>query len=100
MEELIEIILDLVFEGGLEMAKSKKVPKPIRFIIIAIIILIFALGIGLIYLTAYLVLKKSLIVSIIFFVLASIMLIGIITKFRREYLMSKYSKPRNKKRKM
>lgn len=86
MEYLIEFILELFLEGGLEVTKSNKVPKPIRYIILGIIVLFFIAIIGLIYLTAFLVLKQSIIGFVIFFLLATFMLISIIKKFKKEYL--------------
>ena len=86
MEYLIEFILELVLEGGLEATKSNKVPKPIRYIILSIIVLFFIAVIGLIYLTAFLILKQSIIGFILFFLLATFMLISAIIKFKKEYL--------------
>ncbi len=92
MEYLIEFILELVFEGGLEATKSNKVPKPIRYIILIIIALFFITIIGLIYLTAFLILKESLIGFILMFLLATFMTISIIIKFRKEYLIKTNNK--------
>ena len=86
MEYLIEFILELVFEGGLEATKNNKVPKPIRYIILGIIALLFIVVIGIIYLTAFLILKQSIIGFILFFLLATFMLISAIIKFKKEYL--------------
>lgn len=86
MEYLIEFILELVLEGGLEVTKSNKVPKPIRYIILGIIALLFIAVIGLIYLTAFLILKESIIGFILIFLLATFMLISAIIKFKKEYL--------------
>lgn len=85
MEYLIEFILELALEGGLEATKSDKVPKTIRYIILSIIVLLFIAVIGLIYLTAFLMLKQSIIGFILFFLLATVMLISAIIKFKKEY---------------
>ena len=79
MEYLIEFILELAFESGLESTKSNKIPKPIRYIILGII--------ALMYLTAFLVLKESIIGFILIFLLATFMLISAIIRFRKEYLI-------------
>ena len=92
MEYLIEFILELVLEGGLEATKSNKVPKPIRYIILGIIAILFIAVIGIIYLTAFLILKQSIIGFILFFVLATFMLISAIIKFKKEYLKKINSK--------
>lgn len=86
MEYLIEFVLELVFEGGLEATKSNKVPKIIRYILFGIIAILFIAVIGIIYLTAFLILKQSIIGFILFFVLATFMLISAIIKFKKEYL--------------
>ena len=86
MEYLIEFILELFLEGGLEAAKSNKVPKPIRYTILGIIALLFIAVIGLIYLTAFLIIKQSIIGFIVFFLLATFMLISAIIKLKKEYL--------------
>jgi len=86
MEYLIEFILELALEGGLEATKSDKVPKPIRYIILGIIVLFFITVIGVIYLTAFLILKQSILGFILFFLLASFMLISTIIKLKKEYL--------------
>ena len=87
MEYLIEFILELAFESGLESTKSNKIPKPIRYIILGIIALFFSAIIGLMYLTAFLVLKESIIGFILIFLLATFMLISAIIRFRKEYLI-------------
>ena len=92
MEYLIEFILELFLEGGLEATKSNKVPKPIRYIILGFISLFFLAVIGLIYFTAFLILKQSTIAFILIFFLATFMLISVIIKFKKEYLKNFYQK--------
>ena len=86
MEYLIEFILELVLEGGLEATKSNKVPKKITYIILGIIALFFIAVIGVIYITTFLILKQSIIGFILFFLLTTFMLISAIIKFKKEYL--------------
>lgn len=86
MEYLIEFILELVLEGGLGATKSDKVPKIIRYIILGIFVLLFITVIGIIYLTAFLFLKQSIIGFILIFLLATFMLISAIIKLKKEYL--------------
>lgn len=87
MEYLIEFILELVFEGGLEIIKCNKIPKIIRYIILSVILLMFISVILLIYLTAFLILKESIIGFILLFIIATFVLISAIIKFRKEYLI-------------
>ena len=86
MEYLIEFILELVLEGGLEATKSDKVPKPMKYIILSIIAVLFIAVIGIIYLTAFLILKQSILGFILFFLLATFMLISALIKLKKEYL--------------
>ena len=86
MEYFIEFILELVLEGGLEATKSDKVPKPMKYIILSIIAVLFVAVIGIIYLTAFLILKQSILGFILFFLLATFMFISAIIKFKKEYL--------------
>ena len=86
MEDLIELILELALEGGLEATKNDKVPKFIRYIILGIIALFFITVIGVIYLTAFLILKQNIIGFILFFLLGTFILISTIIKFKKQYL--------------
>ena len=86
MEYLIEFVLELVLEGGLEATKNNEVSKPIRYLILGFISLFFIVVIGVIYLTAFLILKQNIIAFILFFLLATFMLISAIIKFKKEYL--------------
>lgn len=48
MELLFEILLDLISEGVSEASQSKKVPKPVRYIAIGLVVLFFVAVPGLI----------------------------------------------------
>ncbi len=86
MEYLFEFILELVLEGSLEASKCKKIPKFIRYPLIAMIVLFFIMVIGLVFLAGILVLKKSIMVGIFLILIGLIMLIGSVIKFRQTYL--------------
>lgn len=86
MEYLIDFILELFLEGGLEATKKNKVPKLIRHLILGFISLFFIVVIGGIYLTAFLILKQSVIAFILLFLLATFMLISAIIKLKKEHL--------------
>ncbi len=89
MEYLFEFILELVLEGSIEASKSKKVPKPIRYMLITLIVLFFIAVIGIIFVAGFLSLKKSLIVGIFLILIGLIMLIGSYIKFKSTYLNMK-----------
>ncbi len=89
MEYIFEFILELIFEGSIEASKSKKVPKPIRYILITLIALFFLAVIGLIFLTGFLSLEKSIVVGIFFILIGIILLVASIIKFKNTYMERK-----------
>ena len=59
MDDVIEFILELILEGTIEISSNKKVPKWIRYPLIALIVLIFAIvTFGLIIFGIYISKKK------------------------------------------
>ena len=89
MEYTIEFILELIFEFGVEASKSSKVPKVIRFILIAIISLIFIGAISLIIFMGISIIKKDIIGGLFIILLGLVMLVSAIIKFRKTYLIKK-----------
>ncbi len=87
MEYLFEFILELIFEGSIEVSKCKKVPKFIRYPLILIITLFFITVIGLIYLAGVLSLKENIILGVFFILLGLYMSIMSIIKFKNIYLI-------------
>ena len=73
MDNLIEILLDLIVSGNIEMLPNQKVPKWIR-IIISLILISIILGIVL--------LKESLLGGILIIIVGAFLLIGIIIKVK------------------
>lgn len=59
MEILFEILLDLLSEGVTEASLSKKVPKPVRYIAIVLVVLFFAAVLGLILFMGAVLLKEK-----------------------------------------
>lgn len=89
MEFIIELILDLLLEGSIEASKSEKVPKPVRYILIALISLFFLAVIGLIIFIGIDTLKNSKIGGIIVISMGVLLLILAIMKFKKIYLKKK-----------
>ena len=89
MDFLFELIFELIAEGTVELSKSGKVPKFIRYPLIAIIVIFFAAVIGIIFLVSIASFKDSPILSAILFIAALCMLILGIFKFRKTYLNRK-----------
>lgn len=86
MKFIIEFIIDFLFESSIEVSKDKKVPKYIRYPLIAIIPLFFIVVIGLIFYIGIIVLKESIIAGIILILIGLYMFIAGILKFRKVYL--------------
>ena len=84
MEDLIEILLDLINNGSIEMFHNKKVPKWIRIIISVIIVSII---IGLMVLGIILI-KESIFGGTILFIVGIILLVLSIVEIRR-YIKNK-----------
>jgi hypothetical protein len=89
MEFIFEIIVELIFGGIIEISKSEKVPKYIRYPLIAIISLFLIAVIGLIFWAGILLFKENIVLGLIAILLGlSISIIGVV-KFRKIYLTKK-----------
>lgn len=74
MDEIIEIILELVIEGSIELLPNKKIPKWIRYPL-AFIILLFALAVISVLLIAGLAILKHSILGGIFVIAMGMLLL-------------------------
>ena len=86
MEYIFEFILELVLEGGIELSKSSKIPKYVRYPLIGITSLFFIAVIGLIFFTGILSLKENILLGILFILVGLLLLIMSVIKFRKTYL--------------
>lgn len=86
MEYVIEAILDLVLELGIEASKNKKVPKIIRYLLIGLIMFLFLGVIGIVLFTGGLVLFQDIIGGIILIVIGVVMLMSALIKFKKIYI--------------
>lgn len=85
MDLLFEIVVELLLEGSLEISSNKKISKWIRYPILIILMLFFAIVIiGLFGLGIY-IFKDSVPLSLIFIGCGILILIGSIIKFRNIY---------------
>ncbi|MBQ8170410.1 MAG: hypothetical protein IJZ95_00320 [Oscillospiraceae bacterium] len=89
MDILFEFIIELILEGTIELSKSIKVPKFIRYPLIVIIALLFIGVIGIIMFAGIVSFQQNLILGIVLIALALLMLIMGISKFRKTYLSKK-----------
>lgn len=90
MEYVIEDVLDLVLELGIETSKNKKVPKIIRWLLIGLIMFLFIGVIGIVLFAGVLVLLQDIIGGVIIITIGIIMLISAITKFKKIYIKKKH----------
>lgn len=89
MEFIIELILELVFEGGIEASKNEKIPKYIRYPLIFLISLFFITVICLMYFVSFISIKENILFALVLFIISTIMLVMSIFKFRKVYLIIK-----------
>ena len=87
MEFLIEILLELIAEGTVELSKSVKVPKYIRYSLIGIIVLFFIAIIGIVLFVGFMALEENVLLEILFIILGLFLLVMNIVKFKKVYLM-------------
>lgn len=86
MDFLFELLFELIAEGTVELSKSKKVPKYIRYILIGIIALFFIAVIGLVFFVGLMILKQNLFWGIIIIAFALFMLVMSIIKLKKTCL--------------
>ncbi|SEH47816.1 hypothetical protein SAMN02910265_00925 [Ruminococcus flavefaciens] len=89
MEIIFEIIAELITGTISEASKSSKVPKPIRYILIALIILFYTAFFAAIFFIGFLVMKDKTVGGIVIIAFGLLMLILCIRKFRKTYLNRK-----------
>ncbi len=89
MEFLFELLLELIAEGTVELSQSIRVPKFVRYLLIAIIIVFFIAVIGIMVIASITALQENLIFGIILVALTLFTLVMGILKFRKTYLTRK-----------
>jgi len=86
MELLIEILLELIFEGTFELSSNKKVPKWVRYPLIAIIVLFFAIVIFGLLIIGIRILNENIFIGIVLILISLILLIRAIKEFKNKYM--------------
>lgn len=86
MEFIFEILSDLIIEGCFEASSNKKVPKVIRYPLIAIIILFFASVIFGIFFLGVSLWNKNIYGSLLIILVSIFMLIASIYRLRKIYI--------------
>lgn len=86
MEYVLEFIFDLLFEGGEEICRNRKISKWIRYPVFGLMVLVFAAIVGFLLVLGWALWKESILASLLLFAVAVAAIIGIALKVRREYL--------------
>lgn len=86
MEFLLELVIELLFEGTIEISSNKKVSKWIRYPLLVILILFFAVVIFGIIIVGLYTLKENTLGGILILATGLFMLGMSIYKFRKRYL--------------
>ena len=89
MEFLIEFLLELIFEGSMELSKSRKVPKWIRYPLIVIILLLFLIVDFLFVFVSIVILKENILGGILFSIFTIFFIVMSIIKFKKMYFEKK-----------
>ena len=89
MDDLIELILELLLEGGVYLSSNKKITKWIRYPLIFIISILFLAIIALIFYLGIWIYKESIALSVAFIILSIFLLSRGINKFKKIYLEKK-----------
>ena len=92
MEFLIELLFDLALEGSIEITKSVKVSKWIRYPVIVLVVGFFTAVLGLMFLVSVMFLKENVAGGILFLILTLFMTGSCIYKIRKVYLEYKENK--------
>ena len=85
MDFIIELIFEILFDGLLEISKSNRVPKFIRYPLIIIILLFFILVIGFIFIASILAFKENKLAVLLLIIIDLFLIIGTISKLKKEY---------------
>lgn len=84
LDTLVEILLEIIIEGLLEAAESKKVPMPVRILLAAGVVLIFGAVVGILVWNG--IARGSLLLiicGVLFLALIILLAVNKITRFQR-----------------
>lgn len=89
MEFIIELILELLLEGSIEVSSNRKVSKWIRYPLIIFITTIFSGVILLIIFLGLSLLNDWFLAGIIFLIIGIVMFVSAVIKFKKLYIEKK-----------
>ena len=84
MEYLMELIVELIFEGSVEGVKSNA-PKFIKIPLVIILALFFLMVIALIFGTGFLMLKTNIAIGLCLILIGIFLIINVVFKFQKVY---------------
>ncbi len=86
LEALFEILIEIIFDGASDTAKSRRVPMPLR-ILCAVVLVIFVLAaVGLIVFCGVLLIRQhNIIAGVVILAVAAVMVGGLAFKFIKTY---------------
>ena len=82
---ILELLFDAIGTGISDASKSSKIPKPIRYILLLLILLFLTAFFTLIFLVGIMLLKENVLGGIIIIALGALMLFLAIKKLKKNY---------------
>lgn len=89
MDFIIELVIELLLEGSIEISSNKRVSRWIRYPLIVFIVTLFAGIILLVFYLSFSLLNKNVLVAILILIISLFLLISAIIKFKKLYLEKK-----------
>ena len=95
MEFLLELLIDLIFEGSVELSTNKKVPSFIRYFLIGFIVILYLSIIGTLFVLGIIIGKENPATGSLLLILSLVFLVFSVLEFRKKCLDK--GKEKNKK---
>ncbi len=95
MDFILDLLIDFVLEDGLEASQNKKLPKGVRYFILTVVILLYALIIGFVVWFGIDALKDNIAVGVGILIFAVVFLVLCIAKFVSAYKKKKVKNTSN-----
>lgn len=89
MDLILELLLELAVDGGIELSGNRKLSPWIRYPLIALVCLFFGAIIALLLYMGISVYPEKPVASVLICLLALFLLVGTVRKFRKLYLVKK-----------
>ena len=90
MDIIFELLLELVLEGTIELSKSVRVPRFIRYPLIVLLVLLSLGVIGIIFAVGVWILGENVLLGLLLIALALLMAVMGVRKLRKAYLTRKW----------